>query len=217
MKHRLLLLPLLVLTYTATAQTRLSLYEEFTGEHCIPCATANPGLQSLIGTNASKVLLLTYPSPYPVGGPIYNTYTLISNTRLAYYGITTAPQGRLDGTKLGTGTVNATPGHVSNLRQADIDTASGKSPPFNLTISHAWSVTGDSVTATITVTTPAAYSSSTANLKLRLALIENLQYSIASGINGEQNFPNVVRDMFPSAAGTTIPNPWTASQTATYT
>src|SRR5436305_6813998 len=102
MKQRLLLLLLSILTYNAGAQTRLSLYEEFTGEHCVPCATANPGLQSLIAGNASKVLLLTYPSPFPVGGPIYNTYVSVINARLLYYGITTAPQGRLDGTKTGT-------------------------------------------------------------------------------------------------------------------
>lgn len=199
------------------AQTRLSLYEEFTGEHCVPCAIANPALQSLIASNATKVLLLTYPSPYPAGGPIYNTYTPVVNARLLYYGISTTPQGRLDGTKLGTGTSSTTSGHVSNLTQTDINTESAIAAPFNITISHAWTATGDSVTANIVVTAPAAYSLAGANFKLRLALIEHLQYSTAPGINGEQDFPNVVRDMFPSAAGTSISGTWTMGQTATYT
>lgn len=218
MKKQLLLSLLLSGIFVgAHAQTRLSLFEEFTGEHSVPSAIANPGLQSLVANNASKALLITYPTPIPAGGPIYNTYTAVSNARIAYYGITTVPQGILDGTKTGSGTNNPAVGHVSNFTQADIDSASGKAAPFNLSISHAWSVTGDSVIATITVTAPAVYTPVGANLKLRLALIEHLQYSIAPGINGERDFPNVVRDMFPSAAGTSIISSWTMGQSNTYT
>lgn len=202
---------------TAGAQTRLSLYEEFTGEHCVPCATANPGLQSLIGANASKILLLTYPSPFPAGGSLYTTYTPVVNARLAYYGVSTAPQGRLDGTMLGTGTSNAIAGHVANLTQSDITAASATASPFNMSISHVWSVTGDSVTATVVVTAPAAYTPAGASLKLRVALVEHLQFGAAPGINGEQDFPNVVRDMYPSAAGTAISGTWTMGQSVTYT
>jgi hypothetical protein len=219
MKKLVLLIVLLCgnLFFNVKAQTRLSLFEEFTGEHSVPSAIANPGLQSLIANNGSRVMLITYPAPIPAGGPVYNTYTVISNARIAYYGIATVPQGRLDGTKTGSGTSNTTTGHVSNFTQADIDTATGKAAPFNLTIAHTWSVTGDSVTANITVTAPAAYSPAGASLKLRLALIEHLNYSIAPGINGERDFPNVVRDMFPSAAGTTISSSWAMGQTTTFT
>lgn len=199
------------------AQTRLSLFEEFTGEHSVPSALANPGLQGLIGANASGVLLITYPSPFPTGGPIYNTYSAVSNARLLYYGISTAPQGRLDGTRKGSGK-SYPAGHVANFTQADIDTATGKTTKYDLSISHAWSVTGDSVTATVTITTPLGDTlPASAALKLRVALIENLQYGIAPGINGEHDFPNVVRDMYPSAAGTGIMATWAAAQSKTYT
>jgi hypothetical protein len=218
MKKLVLLSLLLTCAVLSTnAQTRLSLYEEFTGEHSVPSALANPGLQGLIAANASKVLLITYPSPFPAGGPIYSTYTPVTNARLLYYGISTAPQGRLDGTKLGTGT-SYPAGHVANLRQADIDTATAKATKYNLSISHAWSVTGDSVTATVTITTPLGDTlPASAALKLRVALVEHLQYSIAPGINGEHDFPNVVRDMYPSAGGTAIMSTWTAAQSKTYT
>jgi hypothetical protein len=199
------------------AQTRLSLYEEFTGEHCVPCAISNPGLQSLIASNASSIVHITYPTALPAAGPIGNTYPALTISRVGYYSITTVPQGRLNGTGLGTGTSDPTSGHVANLTQTDINTASSASAPFTMSISHAWSVTGDSVTATITVTAPAAYAPASANLKLRLALVENLHYSYAPGINGEQTFPNVVRDMYPSTTGTAIINSWTLGQTATYT
>jgi hypothetical protein len=205
------------LSSSLIAQTRLSLYEEFSGEHCVPCATANPSLQSLIASNASGVVHITYPTSLPTAGPLSGTYPIIANTRVSYYGITTVPQGRLNGTGTGSGTSQSTTGHVSNLTQGDITTAAASATPFNMSIVHAWSITGDTVTATVTVNTPAAYSSSTANLKLRVALVENLNYSVAPGINAEQSFPNTVRDMWPNAGGTSISATWTLGQTATYT
>ncbi len=190
--------------------------EEFTGEHCTPCATSNPTLQNLIATNSSKVLLITYPTPLPVAGPLYNIYTIVPAARISYYGITTAPQGRLDGTRMGTGTGNPT-GHVANFLQADINTASAAATPFNLSISHTWSVTGDSVTATVTASTPSAYSPTGVSLRLRVAVVENLNMEAPPGVNGEQYFPNLVRDLIPSPAGTTMSSTWTASQTTVYT
>jgi hypothetical protein len=67
------------------------------------------------------------------------------------------------------------------------------------------------------VTAPAAYAPVGASLKLRVALIEHLTYGTAPGVNGEQDFPNVVRDMYPSAAGTVIPTTWTMGQNSSYT
>ncbi len=217
MKKGILLSLLLCGAIVAGSQSRLSLYEAFTGEQCSACAIANPGLQALIALN-SRVLLLTYPSPFPAAGPVYNTYTPTSNARAAYYGITTAPQGRLDGTGLGSGTTSSIAGHVANLTQNDLNAAPQVSTPFTLNISHSWSVTGDSVIATITVKTPAGYTApSGASLALRVALVENLHYGAAPGLNGEQDFPNVVREMFPTPAGTALPVNWTMGQTNTYT
>jgi hypothetical protein len=219
MKKQLLFSLLLAgVAFCTQAQTRLSLYEEFTGEHCVPCAIANPALQSLIAGNPSKVVLITYPSPIPVGGPIYNTYMTVANARLLYYGVSTAPQGRLDGTKMGTGSNSPVTGHVSNVTQSDINTASSVSTHYSINVSHAWSITGDSITASVTITTPAGDTlPAGANPKLRLALVEDLKYNTAPGINAEHDFPHVVRDMFPSAVGTSIPASWTAGQSATYT
>lgn len=216
MKRLILLVWLALGGSGVNAQTKLSLYESFSGEHCISCATANPGLQSLIATNAGKALLISYPSNVPAAGPLYNTYPAISLARSSYYGITTAPQGRLNGTGLGSGSSSTTAGHITNLRQTDIDAAAAITAPFNLSLSHSWSITGDSLTAMVTVTAPAAYAPVGANLKLRLALVEQVHYNAPPGINGEQDFPTTVRDMFPSAAGTAIQSTWTMAQSVTY-
>ncbi|CAG0902347.1 unnamed protein product, partial [Darwinula stevensoni] len=46
-------------------------------------------------------------------------------------------------------------------------------------------------------------------MKLRIGMIEHLVYTTPPGSNGEKDFHNVVREMYPDAAGTTIPNAWT--------
>ncbi len=205
-------------TAAVNAQTRLALYEEFSGENCAPCASANPGLNTLLGANTSKVLLIKYQSPIPSAGPIYNAYKTITDARLSYYAVPFAPYGRLDGTGLGTGTAAPTsPGHVANLTQADINTDAAIASPFNITITHAWNATGDSVTANVNITAVSAFAPSGANLKLRIAIIEHLVYTKAPGTNGEKDFHNVVREMVPNATGTQLPNSWTASQTQSYT
>jgi hypothetical protein len=192
------------------AQTRLGLYEEFSGENCAPCATYNPALNTLIGANPTKVMLIKYQSPIPSAGPIYNAYTTVTNARLSYYAINSAPSGRLSGTTQGTG-------HIASLTQAAIDAAAAVSPAFTISASHQWTTNGDSVRATINIAALQAYAPAGANLKLRVALIEHLTYANAPGTNGETEFHNVVREMYPNAGGTQLANAWTVGQTQTIT
>jgi len=202
------------------AQTRFSIYEEFSGENCGPCAAANPGLWSLLttGTNPSNVLLIKYQSPIPSAGPIYQQYTPDVQNRLTYYSVPFAPYGRLNGTNLGSGTAApSSPGHVANLVQADLNAAASAAAPFNVSVSHVWNATGDTVTATVSVTSPSAYAPANAQLKLRVALIEHLVYDFPPGTNGETDFHNVVRRMYPDANGTTILNAWTMGQNQVFT
>jgi hypothetical protein len=210
------ILPLLLLLcfVEARGQNRFSLYEEFSGENCSPCAAANTGLWSLLNANSALVMGIMYPTPLPSAGPIYMNNAGMSNARLTYYGISNAPSGRLNGTKLGTGTaIPSTPGHVSNLTQSDINTESSSSTPFTIAVTHTWFSNGDSVQANITITALSNFAPTGANMKLRLALVEPLLYTVAPGTNGERSFQNVVRDMFPDANGSAIPNTWTTSQT----
>ena len=192
------------------AQTRLGLYEEFSGENCAPCATYNPALNTLIGANPTKVLLIKYQSPIPSAGPIYNAYTTVTNARLSYYAVNSAPSGRLSGTTQGTG-------HIASLTQAAIDAAAAATPAFTISAAHQWTVNGDSVRATINIAALQAYAPAGANLKLRVALIESLHYTTAPGTNGETEFHNVVREMYTNAGGTQLANAWTAGQTQTIT
>jgi len=218
MKKTLLLLAIATFSGASLhAQQRVALYEEFTGENCGPCVFYNPGLWALTGANPTKVLLVSYQTPIPSAGPIYNAYRTATDARSAYYNVNFAPQGRLDGTGFGTGNTAPDPGHIANLLQNDIDAETAAPAPFAIAVTHQWNPSGDSVTATIHLTAASAYAPTGANLKLRLALVEHLQYAVAPGTNGETEFLNVVREMYPNPGGTQLANAWTAGQSQTLT
>lgn len=202
---------------TAANAQRLSLYEEFTGENCGPCASTNPGLWTLMtgSGNPSKIMIIKYQVPIPSAGPIYNQYTTVAAARRTYYGVNSAPNGRIDGVV--SSPSSASPGHPYYLTQSEINTAAGTSTPFGITTSYTYNATGDSITINVSITASSAFAPSGANLKLRTALIETMKFCSAPGSNGEKDFHNVVRDMYPDAAGTQLPNSWTASQTQNYT
>jgi hypothetical protein len=66
MKKNLLTLGLVIAGITSVAQTpRLSLFEEFTGENCPPCAATNPGLNANIAANSTKVVAIKWQVPIP--------------------------------------------------------------------------------------------------------------------------------------------------------
>lgn len=200
--------------FFANAQQRLVLYEEFSGENCGPCAATNPGLWALLndGTNPSKVMLIKYQTPIPSAGPIYFQNTADVDNRANYYSVPFAPYARMDG-DVSPGAPNSTnAGHPGYLTQALINAATAVASPFTITVNN--SVTGTNLTSNISVTANAAYSGT--SVKLRAALVETLIYTSPPGTNGEMEFHHVVRKMYPSADGQTIPSTWTAGQNATY-
>jgi hypothetical protein len=211
MKKTLLLGGLLAAALFANAQQRLVLYEEFSGENCAPCAATNPGLWTLLttGTNPNKVMLIKYQSPIPTAGPIYGQNTVDVSARQTYYSVPFAPYARMDGAV----SPGSNGGHPGDLTQAHLDAETAIASPFNITVTNA--VTGTTINSTINVAAVAAYTGTT--VKLRAALVETLIYTSPPGTNGETEFHHVVRKMYPSADGQSIPNTWTNGQTGTYT
>jgi hypothetical protein len=217
MKKLLLTLSAAALCATVVSAQRLTLYEEFSGENCAPCAATNPGLWTLITApgNDPKIMLIKYQVPIPSAGPIYNLYPTVAAARRTYYGVNSAPNGRIDGAV--SSPSSSSPGHPYYLSQTEINNAAAVATPFAVTVSHAWNATGDSITANVSITANSAFSATGSNLKLRVALLEHLSYCVAPGTNGETEFHNIVREMYPDANGTTLPATWTASQNQTYT
>jgi hypothetical protein len=209
MKHSLLILisGLLLSTGLQAQTTRLQLYEVFSGENCPPCAPTNVYLHNLAVPNTEKIIMIKYQVNIPSAGPIYFQNSTDPTARRTYYGVTSAPNARHDGTIIGTG-------HGQNLTQAIIDQRVSTPSPFSINLSHSFNSNRDSVFMTMTVTATQAVASGT--WVGHLALIEkHMSYPTPPGTNGETDFYNVVRKMYPSASGSALPGTWTAGQTET--
>jgi hypothetical protein len=203
------------------------LFEEFTGENCGPCAGINPYMKRFSELNAQDSFIhLAYQSPIPSAGPIYNIYKTETDARMTYYGVNFAPWGENDGglfpiwpSGVGSGNDNLVTFYFDSASIATQTPQNPTSPGFTarravlspcaITITHRYSTNYDSIYAMAIVANTSTYTSS--SLKFRLALTEKqLTYSSPPGTNGEVEFYNVVRKMYPSAAGTAM----AATQTA---
>jgi hypothetical protein len=190
----LFLLPLI----TVKAQVaRMQLFESFSGENCPPCAAVNPYVNTLMGNNKNKIVLLKYQAPIPSAGPLYtNTPGKTDvDTRLSYYGVNSAPDGYQDGRIFS--------GHPGNFTQNHINSRSGVLSPISIDLKHTVSSTEDTVFVTMKIK---AHQAISGNLKARIAVIEELMtFTTAPGSNGEKEFHHVMKKMLPNAGGTTVP------------
>lgn len=213
---KLYTLSLALLSVASMGQaTRLALFEEFTGENCGPCAATNPTLDALVQNNPTKVLMLKHQVPIPSAGPIYNGYPTDADNRRSYYGVNSAPNGRLDGAAFGGQT------HPYYLTQAIIDNRAAVTSSFSMTTSHTLSSDLDSIFITVTVSNADNFtvtSGSTGSLKLHVSVIEEeINFPTPPGTNGEADFYHVNRKMYPSANGTTMADSWAVGSSQTFT
>lgn len=214
---KLYTLSLALLSMAAIGQTqRLALFEEYTGENCGPCASTNPGLDALVQSNPTKILMLKHQVPIPSAGPIYNAWPTDANARLTYYGVNSAPNGRLDGSTFGN---NQT--HPAYLTQSIIDSRAQVSSSFTMSTSHTVSSDLDSIYITVVVTNVDGFTvnaQSAGSLRLHVNVIEEeINFATPPGTNGEKDFYHVSRKMYPSAAGTAMQDSWPTNATMTYT
>jgi hypothetical protein len=220
MKKNLLIAALMIAGLVSNAQTtRLCLFEEFTGETCPPCASTNPGLNATLTANASKVVAIKWqvaiPSAPSNTWSLYQTNSAEINTRMNYYTVNSAPQGRMDGQSL---TVfGAASNHAVNTSPSLINTAQAITSPFSINMVRAWDPFCASVNLTITVQATANFTTASA-LNFRTVMIERLiQFSVQPGTNGEKNFEDVAIKSFPTLGGYALANAWVTGQTQTFT
>jgi hypothetical protein len=237
MKKTFTILLMSALGFFASGQApvRMSLYEEFTGENCGPCAQTNPGLNSLLASQASKIIPIKWQVPIPsaptntwslyqtdqaeidwrwqAGG--YNYQSQNTPTTSPSAGINSAPQGRIDGQHQWV--FGATQDHPAVLTSAVIGSAQAVPTPFSINMNAVWN--GSFTSAVVSVTVQAA-SSFTANgpLVFRLVLVERvINFSVAPGTNGEKDFYDAVRKSYPNIqTGTVLSSTWTAGQSQTF-
>ncbi|MCE3229674.1 MAG: hypothetical protein K0S32_4225 [Bacteroidetes bacterium] len=245
MKKSLFTLGLIATGLFASAQTRMSLFEEFTGENCPPCASTNPGLNAILlnATNATKVIALKWQVPIPSAPSAtwslyktnqaeidwrykssgYNYPSQNTSTNAVTNGINSAPSGRLDGQHQWA--FGATSDHPFYISNAVIASAQSQTTNFSIQMSETYDANFNNAVVTVTVTSSTAFTSA-GTLMFRLCLVEReIAFPTAPGTNGETFFEDVVRKSYPTSItgtavtsmGTPMPGTWTMGQSQTYT
>ncbi len=206
---KLFFLSVFVLVFiTMYGQTqRMVLVEEYTNASCAPCAAANPAFNVLLDANPTKVIPIKFQWYYPGYDPMNAQNPTEPNARMGYYAQNGVPTGVVDG--------NYYIGHVSNITQAQIDAEYAIASPFTMTATHTISPNLDTVHITVTITASQAFTANGA-LKCQIALTENeIHFATAPGGNGEKDFFEVMRKMYPDVNGTAMAGNWTVGQTQT--
>jgi hypothetical protein len=232
MKNRFTFSLIMLAALCVRAQSpRISLYEEFTGETCPPCAATNPGLNTklLSATNATRIVAIKWQVPIPSAPS--NTWSLyktdmteidwrwksVSNNGYGYIpAINSAPSSKIDGREA---TVfGATSGHPTYLNDNVITNAVNVPSSFNIIMTRD-PITNMSTAAVVNVTIQAtAPYATTGNLVFRNVLVERLiQFSVQPGTNGETKFEDAARKSYPTLQnGTPLPQNWTRGQIMTF-
>jgi hypothetical protein len=211
MKKSTLLLTMLAVGSAAFAQTqRLVLEEEFTQASCGPCASQNPAFNTLLAANTAKTVSIKYQTNWPGVDPM-NTQTQSEvGPRVTYYSVSGVPDVRQDGVTIGSGAPSA-------ITQSVINTEYAVTSPFSINLSHTFSSDYDSVFITCVITASQNFTPVGA-LKGHVVMVEQtIDFATPPGTNGETEFYNVMRKMYPNASGTTLPTSWTSGQTQTIT
>ena len=175
---------------------RTVLIEHFTQASCGPCAAQNPAMQAILANqlNVGKYAHIAYHTSWPGYDPMYNQNPADPDARVDYYNITGVPGVIMEGVKKGAPAM-VTTAEITNW----------KNIPATSVIRVEESFTSSN-TVSITLTVTSLVDMAPGTYKLHLALLENMvSYATAPGSNGEKDFPNLLRKMLPSAAGTTLP------------
>jgi len=191
-------------------QTRMHLFEEFTGASCDPCANAVGNVDSVCINNASRMNSIRYHIDIPARDLMYNMTNTLVDARATYYALGGVPDGQLNGSYVYPGA--AGPGTFSSA------TISGEAPKSPLAISGTASFNSSTNTFNVTANIK-SFATLPAGLVAQVALtVDNITYSGNISLESlpQTTFPDVVENMFPSSAGTTL-TAFTPGQTQTVT
>ncbi len=183
-----------LLAFGSSAQTqRLIVVEEFTNASCGPCALSNPAFNTLMTTNATKVVCIRNHSSFPGYDPFYTQNSVQNQARTIYYQVTAVPTARMDGGGV----------FLGDITQASIDAESLIAPSFTIKLVYSISSDNDSLYAKATVK---ALSTISGSLKAHIVVVEKMiSFTTPPGSNGEKDFPMVMKKMLPTETGTLLP------------
>jgi len=166
---------------------RIPLFEHFTSNTCGPCASFNPGFQTLLDSNNvndltnAKVSAIKYQVNWP--GSADQSFNSDVSTRTTYYNVVGVPSAHIDGASTASS-------------QEEIDQHAAV-PSFIKIEGTAVATEGVDLDVEITVTAYEDYPNTT----IHIAIVED-EYTNTAGTNGESEFFQVLRKMLPDANGT---------------
>lgn len=183
---------------------RLVFLEEFTQASCGPCASANPTYNALVNGNP-KAVSIKYQTDWPGVDPMNAQNPQDIKTRVTYYGVSGVPNAFNDGKDMGNpGTETA----------ATINAEYAVPSPFSIKLDHWFNTANDSIFINCEIT--CSQNVVMTSPRVRIAMVEKtITFSTAPGSNGEKDFYNVVRKMYPNALGSPAATNWTVGQKKT--
>lgn len=228
MKKTFIFLALLITGLSSSAQTRTSLYEEFTSENDVIWMPGDPILNSLLSSNSTNIIPIKWMIPLPSAPtPTWSLYQSnkaeINWRYLSSSGSTLAAGPSTMGfgypsqntsTNVITNGVNtiptgridgqhqwvfgATNDHPSALNNAVIITAQTQTTNFRVAMNPNWSPTFTSCAVSVTVVSTTSFTALGA-LMFRLCLVERvINFSTPPGFNGQTKFCDAVRRSYPT-------------------
>ena len=181
-----------------TTVTRSGLIEEFSSSTCSPCAAFNGVFDPISenGTNlpdvpSSRYNLVRYQMNWPAPGTDYS-YNNPGLARRTYYNCNAIPEHWVNGLASNTGAA---------AMQTDID--GSKTAPSFITISGTYTIHGDSLKASATVTPH--FTLAGGNYSVHMVAAE--RHYVNSGPSstvGQTQYYHVERTMFPDGNGTAV-------------
>lgn len=181
---------------------RMVMYEGFSNASCSPCAAANPAVNALLFANPTKVVAIKYQVNWPGSDPMNAQTQTWVGPRVSYYTISAVPATKVDGA-------------TASMNQTTVNNRYAVPSPFFMEVNHTFNAAEDSAFVEVYVKAAQAYSGT--NLVLHMAMVEkHIHFASSAGSNGETDFYNVMRKMYPSSTGTTLPGTWTLDQDTTF-
>jgi hypothetical protein len=186
-----------------STQQRKVLQEEFTQASCPPCADENPAYDQLLAQNRidGKVTLIKYHVGWPGVDPMNDFNAVEAEERVISMGVTGVPCAWSDGVEVPT-CAGYFPGAPACLTQQNIDDQVSIPSIFDILI--ATSKNGNDYNLSYSITATNDFPLTT--FRVYAALIEDsINYGLPPGTNGETEFPQVMRKMFPTTDGVILP------------
>lgn len=194
---------------------RTALIEHFTNASCPPCAAQNPAFNALIRANPDKVISIKYQANFPGFDPMNQQNPGEVSSRADYYDLSGVPTAWLDGFTgddaygggigdwdiAGGGYAGGPYGH----NQAVFDYAADQATPISMVVTHELNEDVTELTVNISITNEGTEDFVMTDGRLHVVLVErDIVFPTAPGSNGELEFQDVMRKMYPNAEGTNM-------------